>query len=424
MRQFATLLFLLLVICSTPCAAKTIYVNNMAGSDFNTGSLPDNQGGKIGPLRTIKVALRFASRGDKIVLAKTNSPYQECVTLQGAHHSGLQFAPFVIDGNGATLDGTAVVPAEEWQFIHGDVYRFTPDRGGFQMLFLDGKPAEQMPCVASTHDFSFLQPQQWCRCRGGIYFRTQKGKTPDSYDLGYAKHRVGITMYDVQHVIIQKLTVQGFQLDGINAHDNAMDCVLYDVTAAANGRSGIAINGASRVKVVECKAQQNAEVQVRCDNWSTTDLIRTELQSETRPTWTRHVNARGQGARLAVDGIRQSDLQGWWTKQDALQQQRKNSLNPLEDRQGKDRDKTVRSLDSEAEQATDESDDGERGVRVQTVDDSTLGDAEAAVERSKGEAEPDLFEEPGDEDPFGEGSADDAIDDMEASEDDPFAEEF
>ena len=50
---------------------------------------------------------------------------------------------------------------------------------------------------------------------------------------------VGITLYKVRDVAIGDLTVQGFQLDGINAFDGAFDIQLSGVTCRGNGRSGI-----------------------------------------------------------------------------------------------------------------------------------------------------------------------------------------
>ncbi len=313
MRRLATILPLLLslLFCVSHANAESIYVNNITGSNSNTGADSGNQGGNVGPLRSIEAALKIAQRGDRIVLANTNVPYEECITLQGANHSGSAFAPFIIEGNGATLDGTEELPSDKWEFVSGDVHRFRPEVGGYQYLFIDGEPAEQMIRSNGGYVSSFLEPKQWCRCQGALHFMTEKGKSPYSYDLRYAKHRVGITLYDVHDVVIRNLTVRGFQLDGINAHDNAMDCILLDVTAKANGRSGFAVNGASRVKIVESEAILNGEIQLRLDDWSTTEVYRSEITDKYNPAWRRHLNRLGRGARLFIDELAQHDSQGW-----------------------------------------------------------------------------------------------------------------
>ena len=175
MRSFSKSISLFLFVVFVSAAeSKTIYVNNVVGSDFNTGSLPESQGERVGPLRTIVAALRITNRGDKVELAKTPVPYEECISLQGPRHSGFEFAPFVLNGNGATLDGTAAVPANRWEFVVGDVHRFVPERGGFQMLFLNGEPAKQLPRFDGDFVSAFLKPKEWCRCRGGIHFMPEK----------------------------------------------------------------------------------------------------------------------------------------------------------------------------------------------------------------------------------------------------------
>ena len=91
-------------------AARTIYVNNLTGDDRNQGTLGDPAAGNEGPVRNINRALRLARRGDRIEVANTGKAYEECLTLQGARHSGYAYAPFVINGNGAVLDGAEQHP--------------------------------------------------------------------------------------------------------------------------------------------------------------------------------------------------------------------------------------------------------------------------------------------------------------------------
>ena len=226
-----------LVFLSSDIDAKIIYVNNIAGSNRNSGAIDINQGDGDGPLRTIAAALNRANRSDHISLANTGMPYQECIALQGSRHSGAAFAPFVLDGNGATLSGST-------------------------------------------------------------------------------GHRVGITLYDVRQVVIHDLVVQDFQLDGINAHDNAVECALSKVTCQGNGRSGISVGGASKLEVVDCTSLRNGKVQLRTEGWSTTNLIRTRLVSTDGPAWTREPNAIGLGARLFVEARSQPELQGFSTAAD------------------------------------------------------------------------------------------------------------
>ena len=408
MRSFAILTLLCTLSVATPLFGTTFYVNNIAGNDLNSGTLPSGEGEGVGPLRTIQAALRRTQRGDRIELANTGIAYPASISLQGPSNSGYAFAPFVLDGKGATLDGSIAVPANQWELIDDDVYRFQPDVGGYQTLLLDGEPAKSAPRFDGSYLSTFLEPKQWCGCRGGIHFRTEEGKSPYAYDLRYGRHRVGITLYNVRYVVIKNLTVNGFQLDGINAHDNAMECVLDKVTCVANGRSGIAVNGASRVKIIDCRASGNGEVELRCDQWSTTHVINSRLRAEGRPIWTRHVNQAGRGARLFVDETPQFDLHGWWVPAE-------------EDEAGDEELKLDDSASSKVENVPDVPSAPEIN-NGPDVANETPGDAMPPAEQEADVAD----EEPLEADPFGaDDSGFDALDPGDAADEaDPFDDIF
>jgi|GEM_PF-925695 len=321
------------VVCLLLCPnanADTIYVNNISGSDLNDGASPEHKGEGIGPLKSLTGALKRVHRGDKVELAKTQAPYKECVALQGSRHSGTSYAPFVIDGNGATLDGIDTVPAHRWEHVYGDVFRFVPDRTGYQQLFLDDAAAKRMPKFDAMYNTSFLAKKQWCRCKGGIHFATEKDKSIHTYELSYAKHPVGITLYDVQNVVIHDLNVRGFQLDGINAHDNAFECVLSEVTSTENGRSGVSVGGSSRLHLAKCDLRDNGDSQLRAEGWSTTKLHGTKLVSNEVPAWKRESNQYRRGARITIDGMKQVDTVGWWTDKDEEESRLNRGLDALE----------------------------------------------------------------------------------------------
>ena len=80
-----------------------------------------------------------------------------------------------------------------------------------------------------------------------IYFCVESSKLPGDYNLSYARDPTGVTLFHVDYVLIADLTVQGFQLDGINLQNSARDVTIVDVTCRGNGRSGIAVGGASLV---------------------------------------------------------------------------------------------------------------------------------------------------------------------------------
>jgi len=437
MRPYLVLCCLLI---ANLAVADTYYVNNQTGSDFNTGTVETGQGDDVGPLKSIAASLKRANRGDVIVLANTGQAYKECITLQGARHSGTSFDAFTIEGNGATLDGTEVVPPTDWEYVGEEVFRFRPERGGTQRLFLDGDLATQMFRYNGRYNgryiSSMMKPKQWCACNGNIQFAVEKDKHPTSYELRYAKHPVGITLYDVERVVIRDLTVKGFKLDGINAHDNAMDCVLAEINAVANGRSGISIGGASRVHVVDCLARDNGVAQLRTEGWSTTKLVRTKLVSTNGPLWSRDATQHGQGARLFVDDQRQTELHGWPTKE-MLEAEQK----AAEAKAKADEDDDAAAEKADDSDPDDESANDDDALKLGVPGDSnTLPDVDDpptddAADKADGNLDPfgdepmedvDPINDDGDDlgDAFGDDAfEDDAFgDDMdaEADEEDPF----
>ena len=90
-------------------------------------------------------------------------------------------------------------------------------------------------------------------------------------------------MYEARHVVIMDLVVQGFQLDGINAHDSVFDATLVGLTSRGNGRSGVAVNGASRVKIIACLIGDNGAAQVHADGHSHTEIINCDLIAKSAP---------------------------------------------------------------------------------------------------------------------------------------------
>jgi hypothetical protein len=102
----------------------------------------------------------------------------------------------------------------------------------------------------------------------------------------------------VDNVVVRDLVIQGFQLDGISAHNSARRVSIEGVTCRGNGRSGIAVGGASLVEVVGCLIGDNAEAQLLTLPLSETRVRDTKLLSNTAPAW---VN---EGGRVSIDDRR------------------------------------------------------------------------------------------------------------------------
>ena len=292
-------LLLCCVFCyfATLAEARDIFVNNLAGEDRYNGFSATTGGDRSGPVRTIGRALQLAHRSDRIVLAKTEQPYRERIALQGVGNSGYADKPFTIQGNGAMLDGSVPVRAEAWEHVEGEVFRFRPRRLGHHQLFVDGLPLVRRR-VGADGKVPDLQPLQWCLTGTHAYFCTEKNKAPRDYEMTHSGHSVGITLYGVDHVVIFDLIVQGYQLDGINAHDRARDVSLVGVSSRGNGRSGVSVGGASQVTIQACTLHENGAAQLRTEGQSRTHVQLSTLQPDSAPPW--HV----AGGRLWLDGKR------------------------------------------------------------------------------------------------------------------------
>lgn len=279
----SSLLLGCLLLFASPAAGRDIFVDNDIGNDLFDGLRAEPGGDRGGPVRSFKKALRLTRSGDRVVVANTGRPYRECLTLAGGNHSGDSLGPFTILGNGATLDGTAPIRPRDWEHYRADVFRYRPRRMAFQILYLAGKPAVRAPAVAEDDPLVALRPLEWCLHQGAIYFRVEPKKSVYSYDLACCGETVGITLHQVRDVVIADLVVQGYQLDGVAAHDLVEDCTLVGLTCRGNGRSGVAVSGASEVAIESCLLGDNGHCQLFTEGFSTTVLRDVELLANTAP---------------------------------------------------------------------------------------------------------------------------------------------
>ena len=291
---------LLLALWSSPAAGREIFVNNMAGDDRFSGQEPVGTTFRNGPLQTITKAMQLATGGDTIVLAKTNVPYHECVSLVGSRNSGTPGEPFLVRGNSAILDGSAPVPPAAWTPYRGAVFCFRPPHTAYQQLFLDDRPAVRVFASRTATAPPDLQPLQWCLVCGRIYFRVEQDKLPGDYRLSYASLQTGITLFHVDYVAIVDLIVQGFQLDGINLFDSAQHVSLIGVTCRGEGRSGVTVGGASLADMDLSLLGDNGQWQLLTLPCSETHVRSTHLLGNTA----RVGSIAGAASILAINALK------------------------------------------------------------------------------------------------------------------------
>jgi hypothetical protein len=281
--------------CVQPGFAREIFVNNVTGVDRSQGIAESGAGGGDGPVRTIARALRISRNGDSIVLADTGVAYRESITLQAGRNSGSEGKIFRLVGNGATLDGSRLVPKDDWEHYAGAVFRFRPRHTAHHQMFLNDIPLKRRFAHSLYKKVPNLKPLEWCLLEGWVYFHAERDKLPREYKISHSTQTVGITLYQVRHVEISDLIVQGFQLDGINAHEGVTECNLLDITARGNGRSGISIGGASRVKIGGAILGNNGTSQLRTEGACKVEVEQSDLFTNPAPAVLR------EGGRITID---------------------------------------------------------------------------------------------------------------------------
>lgn len=292
-----------LVICATltsAAPARDIFVSNVLGNDQMNGMLEFPTSDNAGPVSSLRRALEIARRGDRIVIHNTGEPYHDSVTLMGSRHSGTATTPFAIYGNGATIDGSIPVPEGAWDYVGDRTYRYTPPRKTYLQLFYNDKPLVERRLGGGEVSVPKLKPLEWCYFQGQAYFRPEDNTTPDQYQLTQTGYTVGITLYRVYNVVIDGLTVQGFQLDGINAHGHVDGVRLVGLTCRGNGRSGISVGGVSEVVVDRCLVGNNGRAQVRIEAPARANVVQSEVIANTAPPFV----VTGE---LYIDGAKADD---------------------------------------------------------------------------------------------------------------------
>ncbi|HEX7446339.1 MAG TPA: right-handed parallel beta-helix repeat-containing protein [Pirellulales bacterium] len=295
MMRLPIFALILLMLRGGGAPGATVYVDNVAGDDLLDGRAAVSDAGS-GPVRTLRKALFVTRAGDRIVLANTGEPYRETISLSDRQHSGTARSPFVIDGQGAVLEGADPVPPDAWENFRGPVFRFRPMRSSFQQLFLDGKPAVERKLDPTAHRLPELAPLEWYRRDAFLYFRVEQDKLPEAYAVSCSARQTGITLYHVHDVVITNLVVQGFRLDGVNANDGVRDCELIEVTSRGNGRSGVTVAGSSKVTLANCVLGDNGTAQLRAEGQSSTLVETSELIANTAPAFLL------RGGKLTIDG--------------------------------------------------------------------------------------------------------------------------
>jgi hypothetical protein len=274
-RVFLIFVCFFIVGTRQSATAAELEVDNVRGNDLQDVG---NERTRT-PFRTIQRAIQTAVIGDVIRVRKTNQPYRECVSLSTNHQLGTSDFPLVIDGGGATLDGSQALSVVDWTARGNDLFELKVPSPGYVRIF--AAPDQPVPeNLGSMTDLKQLQPLQYARNSGAVFFRTRPGDVPQAYGLSVSKEQTGITLYDVSNIVIRNFTVTGYRLDGINCHDLVNNVSLENIVAIENGRSGISVGGASQILLRGSSLRGNGKAQLRAEGQSLVELLDTKIEAD------------------------------------------------------------------------------------------------------------------------------------------------
>jgi hypothetical protein len=271
--------FLSIVLIAPPASAKVVYVDNRIGDDVNDGTTATLSGIRSGPVRSLRRAALLLGPGDVLEIANTGDPYYGTLRLIGRRCSGVPSQPLVVNGNGATIDGTDAVPSDAWVSLGGDLWRLEPPRKGwFQLVRGDSV----VPEVRANDDAPTPTPPagRWAAWRGAIYYRGLPDEIPGNGPYRVASREAGVFLYGVRNVVVRDLRLRYHHLDGISAHDQAYDVELLNLMSESNARSGIFVGGSSDITVRGGGARRNREASLLLRERGKADVRDVALDAE------------------------------------------------------------------------------------------------------------------------------------------------
>ena len=223
-------LFVGLALSASVALCETYYVSNRAGDDRNGGT------SKARPFASIRRATSVAKTSDHISLANTGLPYREPIVLRGL--GGTPAAPFIIEGNGATISGLKPIKPSDWKRVADDQFFHAtePRPYGFPFLVHQGKRLPQ----ASSREA--VKPGEFFWGKHGITFRTEPGKTIENYRIEATLVVSGLAVSSGSYITCRNLISEYHSNDGFNLHGDCRGTCFENIEARHNGDDGFSVH--------------------------------------------------------------------------------------------------------------------------------------------------------------------------------------
>ena len=220
------------ILVASVTFADSWYVNNKTGSDANDGRSAKTA------FATIKRATSSAKTSDTLVLANTGVAYREPIMM--VRLGGTPAAPFVIEGNGATITGLKPIKPDAWQARDGGLhfYPVVKKPYGFPALVCRGT---RLPVAKSAHA---VGPGQFFWGADGILFRPEAGKPLADTPLEATLIVSGLTVQSSSYIVCRNLISEYHSNDGFNVHGDCRGIVCENIVGRHNGDDGFSIHEA------------------------------------------------------------------------------------------------------------------------------------------------------------------------------------
>lgn len=245
-KRFITLLFILGISLN----ARNIYVDNLKGSDSNTGS-------KQFPFKTIKRGVKELQAGETLFLTANSEPYFESLIIKNIQ--GTIDKPVIIDGQKSVLSGARRLNNKSWKHLKDSIY-VRKVKKGFRskryFMIVNGKPQRmgtyyklKRPAFKKVEE---LKAGEWTfdKTRKELYIKLAPDeKLNEVYEPVNNPHSGVMIIGNSGHIVVRNMTVKNFINDGYNIHGKCKNISFRNVVARDCGDDGVSAHGDCDIKV-------------------------------------------------------------------------------------------------------------------------------------------------------------------------------
>lgn len=251
--SIVTLLFL-----SITTSARDLHVDPVEGDDHSA----------TGPFRTISVAVRRALPGDTIHLKPI--VYRDYAGFYGAR--GEPGKPIILDGHGATLEGSAPLDPAQWieetpgLFRADNLLPKINDAIIQRWFFLWNGRMNHMGRTSKGYRTDLkkpeeLKPGEWTFVhhpekddQGSFYLKLAPGRSLDDESIFVPVRSAGVQFGGSgpnhnAHLVIRNLTATHCYNDGFNIHGHCEDVTFENIRAIECGDDGISAHETAQYSV-------------------------------------------------------------------------------------------------------------------------------------------------------------------------------